>query len=172
MEIWDAYDSNKNKLNINLSREEIVPENMYHIAVHIIVRNKNGHYLAMQRDFNKPGYPGLFEVSAGGSILKGETAVEGAMRELFEETGIKVDDLIILDERHEVRHPCIYEVFIVEVDVPEHSIVLQEEETISYKWIAKSDIYEFVNSAEHVGGNARNRIIEALDMFDSKINKR
>lgn len=171
MEIWDAYDSNSNKLGIDLLREEKVPNDIYHIVVHIVVRNSNKEYLAMQRDFNKPGNPGLFEVSAGGSILKGETAFEGAIRELFEETGIKVDNLISLSELHELRHPCIYDVFIAEVDAAKDSIILQEEETIGYKWIPKADILEFVNSDIHVGGNARSRIVKALELFDGKINK-
>lgn len=171
MEIWDAYDSEKKKLNIDLVREAIVPEGMYHIAVHIIVQNKNGSYLAMQRDFNKPGFPGLFEVSAGGSVLKGESASEGAIRELFEETGINVNDLVILDELHEVRHPCIYEVFLADVDVAEDSITIQEEETIGYKWITEAEIYEFVNSEVHVGSNARKRIIKALELIERKLSK-
>ena len=171
MEIWDAYDSEKQKLSIDLVREEIVPAGMYHIAVHIVVKNRNGSYLAMQRDFNKPGFPGLFEVSAGGSILKGETDSEGAIRELFEETGIKVDDLVILDELHEVRHPCIYEVFLADVDVDEDAIILQEGETVGYKWVAQREIYEFVNSEMHVGSNARKRINKALELIERKLSK-
>ena len=168
MEIWDAYDLEKKKLSIDLIRDEIVPEGIYHIAVHIVVQNKDGSYLAMQRDFNKPGYPGLFEVSAGGSILKGETAREGAIRELFEETGITADNLEILDELHEVRHPCIYEMFLANVDVVEDSIILQEGETIGYKWIPQAEIYEFVNSEMHVGNNARKRIIKVLELIERK----
>ena len=49
--------------------------------------------LVTQRDYNKPNYPGLFESGAAGSILKGETFLVGAIRELREETGIdKIDD--------------------------------------------------------------------------------
>ena len=171
MEIWDAYDLEKQKLSIDLVRDEIVPEGMYHLAVHILVKNKNGSYLAMQRDFNKPGFPGLFEVTAGGSVLKGESASEGATRELFEETGIKVNGLVILDELHEVRHPCIYEVFLADVDVAENSITLQEGETIGYKWIPEAEIYEFVNSDMHVGSNARKRINKALELIEKKLSK-
>lgn len=45
----------------------------------------------MQRDRNKIGYPGLFEASAGGSALKGESAYDiGAARAAWEETALAV----------------------------------------------------------------------------------
>lgn len=49
---------------------------------------KDGKLLTTERSRNKT-YPLKWEVT-GGSILKGETAAEGAVRELYEETGIKI----------------------------------------------------------------------------------
>ena len=36
--------------------------------------------LLMQRDWSKPMYPGCWESGAGGSVLKGESFLEGARR--------------------------------------------------------------------------------------------
>lgn len=83
-ELWDAYDCNANKLDGTLTRGEKIPEGMYHPVAEIIVRHKDGSFLAMQRDFSKKHYGGFWEISAGGAVKKGETALEGAVRELFE----------------------------------------------------------------------------------------
>ncbi len=86
-EIWDAYDMRGNKLGFDLYRDEPVPENIYHIVVEIYVITKNNRILITQRHPDK-SYPLKWE-NTGGSILKGETPIQGAIRELYEETEIK-----------------------------------------------------------------------------------
>ena len=87
-EIWDAYDRDFKKIeNVTLVRGEPIPDGMYHLACDIIVRHTDGSYLLMKRDLKKT-YGGRWEITAGGSALAGETPLEGAMRELREETGI------------------------------------------------------------------------------------
>lgn len=167
MEIWDAYDINMNKLNTELIRGEEVPQGMYHIVPRVIVRNSDGKYLAMQRSFSKPGGAGLFEISASGSIIKNETAYDGAIRELYEETGISVDHLIELEGLTEILHPCIYEVFFVDVDIKEDSIILQEDETIDYQWIPKSEVMSYIHSDKHVAGRTRKHITRAIQRYEN-----
>lgn len=152
MEIWDAYDREGNKLGYDIVRDEPFEEGVYHKVAEIIVRHKDGSYLAMQRSMEKKGYPGLFEITAGGSILKGEEPVEGAYRELYEETGIKADTLnhvyhIVRDDAH-----SIYDGYLVEVDCNKKSVVLQEGETMSYRWIPQHEVKEFIASDLHVAG--------------------
>ncbi|MFR2512303.1 MAG: NUDIX domain-containing protein [Lachnospira eligens] len=50
-----------------------------------------------------------------GSILKGETAAEGAVRELYEETGIKIstEDLIVLYSYVDKPKHAIYAVTLI-----------------------------------------------------------
>ena len=95
MELWDAYDSNQNKLDFDLVRGEAIPDGAYHLVCDTVVRHTDGDYLIMQRDLNKSVYPGFYGVGAGGSVLKGESPLEGAVRELAEEYGIivKPEDL-------------------------------------------------------------------------------
>ena len=89
MEIWDAYNSEYEKIEgMTLIRgeEASIPEGVYHLVCHILVEHVDGTFLLMQRDPRKP-YPSMWEATAGGSALKGETAEECAYRELREETG-------------------------------------------------------------------------------------
>ena len=91
MELWDAYDVRGNSLEHTLIRGEEVPAGEYHLVADILVRHTDGSFLLTQRDPQKPAFPGCWELSAGGSVLAGETALSGAMRELREETGLSAE---------------------------------------------------------------------------------
>ena len=72
MEIWDAYDEKRNKIDgVSLVRGQPINEGYYHLVSEIIVRHKDGSYLLMQRDKRKH-LGGMWEASAGGSALQGE----------------------------------------------------------------------------------------------------
>ena len=88
MELWDAYDKDFNLIEgKTLIRGEEIPDGVYHLVCDIYVRHTDGEVLLMQRDFNKKN-GGLWEATAGGSAIKGETPIMCAKRELEEETGI------------------------------------------------------------------------------------
>ena len=107
MELWDAYDRNIQKIDgMTLVRgeESSIPKGVYHMVVFILVRHTDGQYLLMRRSPGK-AFPLYWEATAGGSVLQGETAVQGAIRELREETGIEADSLeekthFVDDETH------------------------------------------------------------------------
>ena len=93
MEIWDAYDRQGVKTGKDLIRGEEIGEGLYHLVCEVVVRHRDGDYLLLQRDFGKEAYPGYEEIGAGGSALKGETPLQGAVRELREESGIEAGEL-------------------------------------------------------------------------------
>ena len=149
-ELWDAYDCNANKLDGKLIRGEKIPEGMYHLVAEIIVRHKDGSFLAMQRDFCKKHYGGFWEISAGGAVKKGETALEGAVRELFEETGLVCKNLEKTYRICGKKYPCIYFGYICIVDCDKNRIKLQEGETVAYKWVKSEDIIRFLTDKNYV----------------------
>ncbi len=140
-EIWDAYDSKGEKLGFDLYRDEPVPENVYHIVVEIYVITKNNRVLITQRHPDK-SYPLKWE-NTGGSILKGETPIQGAIRELYEETGIKVTENQIQFAYSEVKHPPIYKCFVALVD-DDVQIKLQDGETVDYKFLPYDEFMDFI----------------------------
>ncbi len=158
MEIWDAYNRNGTPAGIDLVRDEPIPDGLYHIVCEIIVRHTGGNYLVMQRDFNKKGWPGAFECTAGGSALKGESAYECAVRELFEETGIRETDFEYLGKEIDDRNHTIYHEFFCETSAPRDSVTLQKGETISYKWVDPEELKDMIEN-EKVISKRRNRYI-------------
>ncbi len=144
MELWDAYDKDFNKIsNVTLIREEPIPEGLFHLVSDIIVKHTDGSYLLMQRDKRKY-FGGMWEATAGGSALRGETSLECAVRELREETGIESDHLT---EIGRVRsHNTLYVEFLCVTDCKKDSIILQDGETIAYKWVSRNELISMKES--------------------------
>ena len=142
MEIWDAYDSEYNiidDMTLIRGEESSIPDGVYHLVCHVLVKHTDGSYLLMQRDPRKP-YPSMWEATAGGSALKGESPIECAIRELREETGIAATKLEEI--RRFVWDPtrCFYVEYLCITDCNKDSVVLQEGETVAYKWATADEI--------------------------------
>lgn len=89
-EIWDLYSENRELLGRDHIRGEQLPIDGYHLVVHVWIRNSKGEYLISQRSANRTRYPLMWEC-VGGSVLKGEDSLQGALREVKEEVGIDLE---------------------------------------------------------------------------------
>lgn len=144
MEIWDGYLSDGTLAGVDLIRGEPIPEGLHHLVSEVLVRHTDGDYLLMQRDTKKPNWGGYFEATAGGSAVKGEDADACAIRELYEETGIKplsCEEIGVYISNHTIYHN-----YLSITDCDKNTVVLQDGETIFYKWISEQEFIEFVNS--------------------------
>lgn len=159
MEIWDAYKVDGSLAGCDLVRGQPIPEGLFHLVCEILVQHVDGSYLLMQRDFDKEGYPGMFEASAGGSAIKGETPIVAALRELKEETGIIACKLTEINKVYSKN--TIYYSYLCVVDCDKSAITLQEGETISYLWVSKDDLLKFMNSSECISSQ-KDRLISFL----------
>ena len=88
-ELWDLYDRDRHPLGIGHVRGKVLPDGAYHIVVHVWIKNEDDKYLMSQRHESRPTFPLMWEC-VGGSVLKGEGSLEGAIREAEEELGIKL----------------------------------------------------------------------------------
>lgn len=158
VELWDAYNSDYEKIEgVTLTRgdDDKIPAGMYHLVCEVLVRHVDGTYLLMKRDPNKPLYPNMWEATAGGSALQGESAVEGALRELREETGIIADKLEPLDK--DLGEKCWHVRFLCVTDCDKNSIKLQEGETCDFKWLSANEVLAMSDS-EMIGWQMRKHI--------------
>lgn len=144
MELWDSYDKDLNRIpNKRLIRGDPIPAGLFHLVSEVIVRHKDGSYLLMQRDKRKH-YGGMWEATAGGSALQNETPLECAVRELREETGISGKD--ILEVGRTKSFDTIYVEFLCETMCDKDSVVLQDGETIAYRWVSRSELMNMKKS--------------------------
>lgn len=150
MEIWDGYNEDGRLAGCDLIRSQPIPFGLYHLVSEVLVQHTDGSYLLMQRDFNKKGYPGMYEATAGGSVLKGETPICGAMRELEEETGIASSQLVQIYNYVNKDNNTIYYGYLCITDCEKSSVTLQKGETISYRWLPKEEFFTFLYSKEYI----------------------
>lgn len=141
-ELWDAYDREGNPLGFDLVRGEPMPENVYHLVAEILAVTASGRVLVTKRHPDK-AWGGYWEYTAGG-VVKGETPVQGALRELREETGIVVSERDLRPAYVDARPGIdglgtIYHSFVVFFDPAEQAIRLQESETVAYELLPYAD---------------------------------
>ena len=152
-EMWDAYDKNEQKLGylIPRSRAKELEDGKYHVVVMIYTMDYQGRFLTTQRSRNKTN-PLKWEVT-GGSILSGENAEDGAIRELQEETGICVGkgDMIQIYRNVDDNRHCIYHGFFNYLaNNNSCDIILQEGETMNYRFLDYHEFEELVKSDRFV----------------------
>ena len=151
-ELWDVYDINKNKTGKIAERGVTKLQNgEYHIAVEAVIINSKGDILISKRAAYKK-YGLMWELN-GGSILKGETSIEGMIRELKEELGITVfsEEAIFLKEviRDKVSH-CIKEIWLFRKDIEIEEITFPDGEAIEAKWVTINQFIDMFNKEEIV----------------------
>ena len=167
MELWDAYDSQGRPLGFDLVRNEPIPEGVYHLVVEIFALTTDGRVLITQRHPDKK-WGGCWEYT-GGSVVKGETPLEGAVRELREETGLVVSarDLhpVYVDANARCSPDTIYHSFVVFFDPAEQTIRLQEGETVAYDLLPYEEFKQAV-SEDRFAEPVRQRFSDHRDDYD------
>lgn len=160
-EIWDLYDQDGNNLNRQHVRGMQIPEGCYHYVVHIYPFYK-GKLLITKRADSKT-YGGYWETT-GGSVLKGETAFEGAKRELLEECGViaiedswKLLDTVAQGNWINVYYTC---------EITSDHVVLQREETSEYCFVNESKFNEMKEDRAFALP-----VYEGLKDYDKEIHK-
>lgn len=117
MELWDLYDSDRSLAKTDHIRGNPIPEGLHHLAVHVWIKNSRGQYVISQRSADRPSYP-LWWECVGGSVLKGEDSLTGAIREVAEEVGIRLEPekgrLVFSEVREQMRD--ILDVWLFDYD--------------------------------------------------------
>ena len=149
-EYLDLYDRELRPTGEKWERNDSVPipEGKFHYVVNILCRNKEGKLLITKRHPDKP-YGGWWEIS-GGSVQAGEKPLDGTVRELFEETGLKAEpsELRYFGQIIRERSGCIHNFYYYEGDFSEKDIVLQEGETVDCRLVTPKEMEEMSERRE------------------------
>lgn len=144
MELWDLYTKDREKLAETMVRGAPHPTGKYRLVVHIAIFNQRGQMLIQQRQADKFGWPSMWDISASGSVITGETSSMAAERELGEELGLSIP--------FSNRRPALTvhfpdgmgDVFLVEQDVDLCDLVLQKEEVQAVRWADEEEILQMI----------------------------
>lgn len=88
-ELWDVYDKDRNITGKTVERGTYMADDEYHLVVQIWIKNDENKWLISKRAPHKRH--GLKWEPTGGSVVAGETSVQGALREVKEEVGIVLE---------------------------------------------------------------------------------
>lgn len=170
-ELWDAYDQEGRPLGFDLVRGESPPQGAWHLVVDILAVTNDGRVLTTKRHPDK-GWGGCWEYT-GGSVLKGETPLQGALRELREETGIIVSEaelhpIYVESRQTDSGYPTIYHSFLTFFDLTQQTICLQEGETVDYQLLPYAAFLEFIMKDQFVEP-LRQRFLDHQAAYDRLI---
>ena len=144
MELWDLYTKDRESLGETMERGAAHPAGKYRLVVHVAIFNSRGQMLIQQRQSNKFGWPNLWDISACGSVISGETTCMAAERELGEELGLSIS---FQDRRPAltVHFPeGLGDVFVIEQGVDLSTLTLQEEEVQAVRWASEEEILHMI----------------------------
>lgn len=138
-EYWDLYDNDRNPLKKIQKRGELLEEGTFHVVVSVWTVNQENKLLMTLRSAQKELYPNLWE-NTSGSVVHGETSLQAALRELKEETGIEAseDEITFLGTARKAA--SFVDIYLVQKVLDPNSIILQEGETIDYRWVSFSEL--------------------------------
>lgn len=156
MEIWDLYNKNRELIGLDHIRGTEIPEGCYHLVVHVWIRNNKGEYLISQRSADRKSFPLMWECT-GGSVLKGEDSLAGAIREVKEEVGIdlsaekgRIVCSVVRDMVNGERFADILDVWSFEYDGEVDLMQATTSEVAQTVWLTKEQVRELYNSGKLV----------------------
>jgi 8-oxo-dGTP pyrophosphatase MutT (NUDIX family) len=92
----------------------------------------------------------MWDITAGGSALSGDTSNEAASRELREEVGIDVDLTDVRPAMTIYFDGGFNDIYTINMDVDIDSLQLQESEVAEVKWATEEEILEMLKNKEFV----------------------
>lgn len=158
-ELWDLYNQHREKTELTMVRGEEIPDGYFHLVVSVWIKNSVGEYLLTQRHPSKT-YPLKWECT-GGSVISGETSLQGAIREVREELGINLDSqsgtLLYRIRRNQLND--FYDVWMFIADNSIDDMHLQSSEVVDAKWVKKEEIMRMYKE------NKLHPLLNNLDMI-------
>lgn len=149
MEVWDIYNADRTVTGRTIERGQNMNKGDYHLTIHVCIFNSEGKMLIQQRQPWKD-WANMWDVTVSGSALAGETSIQAAQRETYEEIGYKLD---LSDERPYFTinfEEGFDDFYLVERDIDISSLTLQDEEVKAVKWASKDEIMQMIQHGKFI----------------------
>lgn len=148
MELVDLYNGQKELTNETVEKKN-VPDGKFRLSVHVWITNGKGELLVQQRLATAHKFPNMWAVT-GGAVKAGESSLDGVLRELSEELGIKAN-------KDEMKFIASYrrkfdyvDVWLLNKNIDIKDIKLQEDEVQAVKWVTLEEFEEMLKNKEAI----------------------
>ncbi len=168
-ELFDVYTRDGEYIGVkNKSICHSEKPGFYHKPVWIWIINSNNDILVQKRAASKKNNPNKWDIPSAGHIISGETPIQGAIRETYEELGVitKEQDYKFISEYIYDDSFEIAQIYLMKKDLDISKLKLQEEEVAEVKWVNYADFKNLFYSDEFVPFNDEYKKF-VLDLFDN-----
>lgn len=150
MEIFDLYTAEREKTGRTMVRGEATPDGLYRLVVHVCVFSPEGRMLIQRRQPFKHGWSGMWDVSVGGHADAGETSAGAAVRETWEELGLRIvpegfRPVLTVHWEHGFD-----DFYTVTRGVREEELHLQAEEVAEVRWAGAEEILAMIDGGSFI----------------------
>ncbi len=163
MELWDLYSADRIKIGTDHVRGAEIPDGCYHLVVHVWIKNSKGQYLISKRAEDRPTFPNMWEC-VGGSVIKGENSLEGALREVKEEVGIDLNGSAgrVVFTKTRGKFGDIMDVWLFTYDGEVSLSKATTKEVSKVKWLSREEILSLYK--DHL-------LVPTLEYFFDKVDQ-
>ena len=149
MELWDVLTSEGMPTGRTMARGGAsLRSGEYHLVVYIWPINDYGSILIQKRTKTKRLMPGIW-AATGGAAIAGETSVQAAARELFEELGIPAGKESLQFIRRMKRRNSFIDMWGIRVNVRVPELTLQKSEVAEVKWVNQATLSGMIANGEY-----------------------
>lgn len=145
MELWDVYDTDRNKTGRTAVRGVAAKKGDYRLVVHVCIFNSKGEMIIQQRQPFKSGFPNMWDITVGGGAVHGDTSSSAAQRELFEELGLKLNLSGTRPHLTVNWEAGFDDIYLIEKDIDLAELCLQYEEVQNVKWAGMDEILKMID---------------------------
>lgn len=86
----DVMDAKNMPVGLRLPISWVTDRGLWHRGVHIVAQTLDGRFVVEKRDSEIVFAPGMLDISLGGGVDSGERPLDAAVRETYEELGVKL----------------------------------------------------------------------------------
>jgi len=157
MEYLDVLNADGTPAGYKLPRPEVHAQSLWHAAAHIWFINSKKELLLQRRSPLKETGPNQWDVSCGGHIEAGTTPLEGALREIEEELGLKLnpDELVHIftvsqgaERVGPDKNKEFNQVYLVTRDLDLSTLTLQETEVAEVRYMPWREVKQHIEAAD------------------------
>lgn len=149
-EFWDVYDKDRQWTRRKHKRGDKMQFGDYHLVVHVCIFNSKNQMLIQQRQPFKEDWSNMWDISAAGSALAGETSYQAAEREVLEEIGVKLNLENVRPYLTINFQEGFDDYYLVEEDLDINALNLQKEEVKAVKWADKEEVLEMQENGDFI----------------------
>jgi isopentenyldiphosphate isomerase len=154
LEYLDILDENGNKTGEIKDYFTVHKTGLIHKVAHVYILNSKGELLLQQRNHDRVAFPNYWDISSAGHVSSGQTSVEAAQKETFEELGLSIpleafkyfhsgEEHLVLDDGKYINNE-FQDAFVVRLDALNSEIKIDPSEVAGTKWVSIEDFKKMI----------------------------